>query len=74
MGGADANERECFCLCHMIGDGGPAFMLVDAASTAWASHAGFLGRMLTRADGLGARLEPEVFAVLDPAFAPPCGW
>jgi hypothetical protein len=64
-GGADASERKCFCFGHIVGEGGPGFMLVDAASTAWASHAGFLGRMLTRADGLGSPLKPEVFAVLD---------
>jgi hypothetical protein len=45
-------------------EGGPGFMVVDAASSAW-GNAEFLGAKLSRSDALSSSVSKEAFSIVD---------
>jgi hypothetical protein len=57
-------DRALFGVECRIGETGPAFMLVDAASVPWSADA-FLGMSLTRPQALADSRKAEVFEILD---------
>jgi hypothetical protein len=65
--GETADRRVCFVLAHRIVNGGPTFMNVDGASSAWSAEAAFLGRMLSRDEALERAERQDVYDVLDAA-------
>jgi hypothetical protein len=62
--GASPAERQTVALEGRLLENGPAFMVVDAASSAW-GHQGFLGAMLSRQDALSSPITKEAFSIVD---------